>query len=279
MALDEKRNGPDKGVWKSGKGKGRRHTKGRQLDDTAWAEVRELLGAEPRDRDLLIEHLHLIQDKFGHLSAAHLRALAEEMRLSMAEVYEVATFYAHFDVVKEGETPPPALTIRVCDSLSCEMAGAQALKSALEEGLDPSEVRVLRAPCMGRCDTAPVLELGHAHIDNATPEKVHAAIAAGETHATIPAYETYTDYVAAGAMPNSPICARTAIGRPSKKKFTLPGCAVWAGRVSRLAKNGVLCAPMQVCGILLSTEMKGNLVHSRTAITLNARPTCFLRVC
>ena len=173
MALDDHgkaaAGAPRKGVWKSGKGKGRHHPKGRQLQDTAWEEVRALLGDRPRARDLLIEFLHLIQDRFGHLSAAHLRALAEEMRLSMAEVYEVASFYAHFDVVKEGETPPPALTIRVCDSLSCELAGAQALKTALEEGLDPTEVRVLRAPCMGRCDTAPVLELGHNHIDHATP--------------------------------------------------------------------------------------------------------------
>ncbi|KEJ90015.1 NAD(P)H-dependent oxidoreductase subunit E [Sulfitobacter donghicola] len=198
MALDTKDNGPDKGVWKSGKGKGRRHTKGRQLEDTAWAEIRTLLESEPRDRDLLIEYLHLIQDKYGCLSAAHLRALAEEMRISMAEVYEVATFYAHFDVVKEGETPPPSLTIRVCDSLSCELAGAEALKAALEDGLDPAEVRVLRAPCMGRCDTAPVLELGHNHIDHATPEKVLVAIKAGDTHAKIPEYETYEDYVAKG---------------------------------------------------------------------------------
>jgi formate dehydrogenase len=197
MALDEpKEHG--KGVWKSGKGKGRRHTKGRQLTDQAWDEVKALLGTEPRRADLLIEHLHKIQDTYGHLSAAHLRALAEEMRMSMAEVYEVATFYAHFDVVKEAETPPPALTIRVCDSLSCELAGAQALKSALEDGLNPEEVRVLRAPCMGRCDTAPVLEIGHNHIDNATVEKVEAAIAADDTHAHIPAYETYADYVANG---------------------------------------------------------------------------------
>ncbi|MEW9919013.1 NAD(P)H-dependent oxidoreductase subunit E [Marimonas sp. MJW-29] len=202
MALDEQGKtagkGPEKGVWKSGKGKGRRHTKGRQLDDTAWEEVRALLGVCPRRRDLLIEHLHLIQDEYGHLSAAHLRALAEEMRLSMAEVYEVATFYAHFDVVKEGETPPPALTIRVCDSLSCELAGAQQLKAALEDGLDPAEVRVLRAPCMGRCDTAPVLELGHNHIDHATPEKVQAAIAARDTHAHLPDYETFDAYAATG---------------------------------------------------------------------------------
>ena len=187
-----------KGVWKSGRGKGRKTPKGRQLDDAALEEVRALLGDRPRRRDLLIEHLHLIQDQYGHLSAAHLRALAEEMRLAQAEVYEVATFYAHFDVVKEGETPPPALTIRVCDSLSCELAGAEALKAALEDGLDPAEVRVVRAPCMGRCDTAPVLEIGHNHIDHATPEKVHAAIAADDTHAHAPDYETLAAYQAAG---------------------------------------------------------------------------------
>ena len=198
MALDEQSKKSGKGVWKSGKGKGRHHTKGRQLLDGPWDDVRALLGDKPRDRDLLIEHLHLIQDEYGHLSAAHLRALAEEMRLSMAEVYEVATFYAHFDVVKEGETPPPALTIRVCDSLSCELAGAQALKAALEDGLDAAQVRVLRAPCMGRCDTAPVLEIGHNHIDHATPEKVRAAIAADDTHAHVPDYETYARYAAAG---------------------------------------------------------------------------------
>ncbi|MDJ0821038.1 MAG: NAD(P)H-dependent oxidoreductase subunit E [Paracoccaceae bacterium] len=193
MALDER-----KGVWKSGRGKGRATPKGRQLDDAAWDEVKSLLGDRPRRRDLLIEHLHLIQDRYGHLSAAHLRALAEEIRLSMAEVYEVATFYAHFDVVKEGEMPPPALTIRVCDSLSCELAGAEQLRAALSDGLDPAQVRVVRAPCMGRCDTAPVLELGHKHIDHATVESVEAAIAAGDTHAEIPDNETFEAYVAAG---------------------------------------------------------------------------------
>ncbi len=193
MALDDR-----KGVWKSGKGKGRRTPKGRQYDDAALNEVRLLLQGRGRDRDLLIEFLHLIQDKFGHLSASHLRALAEEMRLSMAEVYEVASFYAHFDVVKEDETPPPALTIRVCDSLSCELAGSHQLQKALEDGLDPTEVRVLRAPCMGRCDTAPVLELGHKHIDHATPEKVEAAIACGDTHAVIPEYETLSAYRSGG---------------------------------------------------------------------------------
>ena len=193
MALDER-----KGVWKSGRGKGRRTPKGRQLEDQPWDDVRRLLGDGPRRSDLLIEYLHLIQDEFGHLSAGHLRALAEELRIAQAEVYEVATFYAHFDVVKEGETPPPALTIRVCDSLSCELAGAQELKKALEDGLDPSEVRVLRAPCMGRCDTAPVLELGHNHIDHATPEKVKAAIEADDTHAHLPDYQGLAAYRESG---------------------------------------------------------------------------------
>ena len=189
MALDER-----KGVWKSGKGKGRHTPKGRQYEDQALQEMQVLLGPQPRERDLLIEFLHLIQDEYGHLSAAHLRALAEEMRLSMAEIYEVASFYAHFDVVKEGETPPPALTIRVCDSLSCELAGAANLQKALQDGLDPSQVRVLRAPCMGRCDTAPVLELGHNHIDHATVEAVERAIAAQATHPIIPDYETLSEY-------------------------------------------------------------------------------------
>ena len=193
MALDDR-----KGVWKSGKGKGRHRPKGRQVEDQAWDQVRALLEQRPRDRDMLIEFLHLIQDEYGCLSAPHMRALAEEMRLSQAEVYEVATFYAHFDVVKEGEAEPPALTIRVCDSLSCELAGAQQLKAALEDGLDASKGRVVRAPCMGRCDTAPTLELGHNHIDFATPEKVKAAIEAGDTHAHIPDYQALNAYVADG---------------------------------------------------------------------------------
>ena len=186
------------GVWKSGQGKGRRTTKGRQFDDIALAQVQALLGEKPQRADLLIEHLHLIQDEYGHLSSDHLRALAEEMRLSQAEVYEVATFYAHFDVVDEDEAPPPALTIRVCDSLACELAGAQQLMAQLKDGLNPADVRVLRAPCMGRCDTAPVLEIGHKHIDNATVEQVNATIASGDFHAQMPDYETYKTYVAAG---------------------------------------------------------------------------------
>ncbi|MCP5080610.1 MAG: NADH-quinone oxidoreductase subunit F [Alphaproteobacteria bacterium] len=193
MAFDER-----KGVWKSGRGKGRNTPKGRQVNDDVLAEVQALLGGRARRHDLLIEHLHLIQDTYGHLPAAHLAALGEEMTLPQSAIYEVATFYAHFDVVKEGDTPPPALTIRVCDSLSCELAGAQQLKKALEDGLNPAKVRVLRAPCMGRCDTAPTLEIGHNHIDHATVEKVNAEIAAGDTHAHVPQYEDFATYAAGG---------------------------------------------------------------------------------
>ena len=188
----------DIGVWKSAPGKGRKTPKGRQIDDSALSDVRNLLGDRPRRRDLLIEFLHLIQDHYGYLSVARLNALADEMRLAQTEVYEVASFYAHFDVVKADEAPPPALTIRVCDSLSCELAGAQKLKTALENGLNRAEVRVLRAPCMGRCDTAPVLEIGHNHIDFASLEKVEAAIAAGDTHPRITEYQDLEAYQADG---------------------------------------------------------------------------------
>ena len=186
------------GIWKNGSGKGRKTPKGRQYDDNALKEVEELLGNLELRSDLLIEHLHCVQDKFGHLSMRHLRALAELLKMSMAEVYEVATFYAHFDVVREDEKAPPALTIRVCDSLSCELAGSNELKAALEDGLDVNQVRVLRAPCMGRCDTAPTLELGHNHIDYATVEKVQAAISSGDTNVKIPDYETLKTYMEKG---------------------------------------------------------------------------------
>jgi formate dehydrogenase len=178
--------------------RGRPHPKGRVLDDAALNEVRALIGDRPRRRDLLIEFLHLIQDAHGHLSARHLRALAEELRMAQAEVWEVATFYAHFDPRREDQAPPPALTIRVCNSLSCELAGAQALADALAAGTDPAAVRVLRAPCMGRCDTAPVAEVGHRHVDRATAAAVLAVAAAGEHHAVIPAYEGLAAYRAGG---------------------------------------------------------------------------------
>ena len=162
--------GPDRPARHVGSRKrARAFPKGRQLETDALQEIKELLGDKPRRPDLLIEYLHLIQDRYHYISAHHLRALCEEMRLPQAAAYEVATFYAHFDVVKEGETPPPPTTIRVCDSITCAIKGAEVLYEALKSGADPAEVRVLRAPCMGRCDIAPVAEVGHYFVDRATP--------------------------------------------------------------------------------------------------------------
>jgi formate dehydrogenase len=161
--------------------KARRTPKGRQIDPQALAEVQALLTDRSRRRDLLIEHLHLIQDRYGHISAAHLAALAAEMKLAQTEVYEVATFYAHFDVVKEGQTPPPPVTVRVCDSLSCAMAGADRLLNDLPKLLG-SGVRVLRAPCMGACDHAPVCAVGHVQVMKANDAAVQK-LATPNTHA------------------------------------------------------------------------------------------------
>ncbi len=182
-----------------GRRRGRATPKGRQVDPVALDEIRGLIGAGPHRRDHLIEHLHAVQDRFGALHARHLAALADEYRLAQAEVYEVATFYAHFDIVADGAVAPPALTVRVCDSLSCELAGADRLKAALESGC-PDGVRIVRAPCMGRCDTAPVAEVGHRHVDRATPESVLAVAASGDTHAHVPDYEDYDSYVAGGGF-------------------------------------------------------------------------------
>jgi len=181
----------------SGRRRGPDHPKGRQVDPAALAEVQGLLGDRERRRDLLIEHLHLLQDHFGCLHARHLAALAEEMRLSLVEVYEVASFYAHFDIVMDGETPPPPLTVRVCDSLSCELAGAVQLLEDLRSRLG-DHVRVIRAPCMGGCHRAPVVAIGHALHENATLESVSAAVAAGETHPMIPEFVGFDAYRAAG---------------------------------------------------------------------------------
>ncbi|MEQ8664138.1 MAG: NAD(P)H-dependent oxidoreductase subunit E [Rhodospirillales bacterium] len=181
----------------SGRRKAPVFNKGRQIQETAVAEIRALLGDRPRRRDLLIEHLHLIQDTYGCLSAQHLGALADAMKLSMTEVYEVASFYAHFDIVLEGETAPPAVTIRVCDSLTCEMMGAQKLMAELEKDAG-ADVRIVRAPCMGRCDKAPVAEVGHNHICKADAATLLAAAEARDTHPHNPAYKSFDDYVAEG---------------------------------------------------------------------------------
>jgi NADH:ubiquinone oxidoreductase subunit F (NADH-binding)/NADH:ubiquinone oxidoreductase subunit E len=156
--------------------------KGRRVDPAALAQVQSLLGTESRQPDLLIEHLHKIQDRFGSLSAAHLAALAQEMRLAQTEVYEVATFYHHFDVVKEGEAAPEALTVRVCDGLSCEMAGARDLLAKLPKILG-KDVRVLAAPCIGRCEQAPAAVVGQNPVPHASCEAIAAKVEAGKiTH-------------------------------------------------------------------------------------------------
>jgi len=164
--------------------------KGRAVDAKALAEVQQLLGDAPRRRDLLIEHLHLLNDRFGHLPAAHLAALAQEMRLALTEVYEVATFYHHFEVVKEGEIPPPAVTVRVCDSIACELAGAdELLKMQFGKG-----VRVIPAPCVGRCEVAPCVHVGQNPIGNATVEKVRAAVEQKQHDCPVAPYVGYKEY-------------------------------------------------------------------------------------
>ena len=149
--------------------------KGRQVDPKALSEVQALLGDESRQEDLLIEHLHKIQDKYHYISAEHLVALAREMKLSKAEVYEVATFYHHFDVIKEEDSAPPALTVRVCESLTCEMKGAHSLIESLESALG-DEVRVQKVPCIGRCNSAPVAVVGMNPIEGATADRVIKAV-------------------------------------------------------------------------------------------------------
>ena len=179
--------------------------KGRVLRETELETVRTILGNRPRDRDLLIEHLHLIQDREGCLPAGLLQGLAEEMRIPMAEVYEVATFYAHFDIVLDGEPRPPKVTIRVCDSLSCMLAGAERLMVALESAGLP-DVRVVRAPCIGSCHTAPAAEVGHHHVDHASLDKLKALAAKGETHAAMPTYQGFEAYVKAGGYAELKAC-------------------------------------------------------------------------
>src|SRR5258707_6420627 len=182
-------------------GEGRKRAKstpkGRQVDPQAAEEISLLLGDRPRRRDLLIEHLHLIQDTWKQISAGHLAALADEMKLSFAEVFETATFYAHFDVVKEGEADIAPLTIRVCDSLTCAMLGGEKLLQQLRTTAGPG-IRAVRAACVRRCDTAPAAEVGHHFVDRASVASVLAAAKGGDTHAHLPDYIDYDAYVADG---------------------------------------------------------------------------------
>jgi len=181
----------------SGRRRGLDHPKGRQVDPAALDEVCALLGERARDRDLLIEHLHLLQDHCGCLHARHLVALAEEMKLPLAEVYEVASFYAHFDIVMDDESAPPPITVRVCDSLSCALAGGETLLQDLRARLG-DRARVVRAPCMGGCHNAPVAAIGHALHEHATVDSIAAAVSAGETHPQIPGYPALDAYRSGG---------------------------------------------------------------------------------
>jgi formate dehydrogenase len=197
--------------------------KGRGVEPQALEEVRALLeegrrayGAEPRRRDLLIENLHRIQDRYGWLSARHLAALAREMGISQAEVYEVATFYHHFDVVKEGEWPPAALTVRVCDSLSCMLAGAQDLLKKLPAVLG-EDVRVLHAPCVGRCESAPVAVVGQNPVCDATEKKVLDVIAQKSFSC---AETNYIDFKTYGKQGGYQLIADCLAGRRTREEIT-----------------------------------------------------------
>src|ERR1700674_3307330 len=181
----------------SGRRKGAAFPKGRVLRAEEVGAVKALLGDRPRERALLIEFLHLIQDQEGCLPEGYLQALGEELKIPMAEVYEVATFYAHFDVVGEGEERPAKVTVRVCDSLSCALAGAEGLLRTLQGEKLPG-VRVVRAPCIGSCHTAPAAEVGHRHVDHATPAKIKDLALRGDVHAEMPAYQGFEAYVKAG---------------------------------------------------------------------------------
>ncbi len=179
------------------KRKKRRGPKGHAVDLAALAEVQSLLGDESRQRDLLIEHLHKIQDQYQHISSKHLVALAHEMKLSPAEVYEVASFYHHFDVVKEGQAAPAPLTVRVCESLTCSMVGANPLINALENGLG-DDVRVQKVPCVGRCQHAPVAIVGQNPIHQATVKTVTTAVENKVVKQSISDYISMDSYKADG---------------------------------------------------------------------------------
>ncbi|MBV7315100.1 NAD(P)H-dependent oxidoreductase subunit E [Shewanella sp. NIFS-20-20] len=185
------------GVWRSFKGKGRHFPKGRVLDEQAYQQVLALIGHLPKRTDLLIEYLHLLQDHFHGIFARHIKALAEYLGLAEVEVFEVASFYAHFDVLRDDEIPAP-LTIRVCHSLSCLMAGADSLAESLSAQLDSADAKVVRAPCLGLCDKAPALALGRHHMTGNNVKMVMDAIEQQAFVPVLPAYQTLSEYLAGG---------------------------------------------------------------------------------
>lgn len=217
--------------------------KGHSIDLVALQEVRQLLDDEPRRRDLLIEHLHRIQDHFRHISSRHLVALAHEMKLSTAEVYEVASFYHHFDVVREGDKPPAPLTIRVCESVSCQLAGAHPLMEALKEGLQDG-VRVIPAPCVGRCEFAPVAVVHQNPVDHATPESVQQAVQDDNITASVPNYIDFESYLSRGGYKTLKRCLQDKLAAEDVMSIMedsglrgLGGAGFPAGRKWRIVKG------------------------------------------
>jgi formate dehydrogenase len=212
--------------------------KGRAVDLKALQDVRELLVDAPPRRDLLIEHLHRINDRYGYLGAAHLAALAQEMSLALTEVYEVATFYHHFEVVKEGERAPAALTVRVCDSIACELAGARELLKGLKFG---NEVRVIPAPCVGRCEVAPCVVVHQNPVGNATLDLVKRAVERKQLSCAETSYIDYAQYRKAGGYK---LIADCLAGKRTREEITkmmedsglrgLGGAGFPAGRKWRL---------------------------------------------
>ena len=171
--------------------------KGRQADDVSLQEVRDLIGADALRRDLLIEYLHLLNDAYRGLHERHLVALAKVMNIPMAEVYEVATFYHHFEVIRNGDVAAD-LTIRVCDGLSCELAGAKQLIQKLPQLLGNPKIKVIAAPCVGRCEQAPVAVVHQNAVVHATLESVVAAVVSKQKWQALPDYEDMDAYIANG---------------------------------------------------------------------------------
>lgn len=167
----------------------RRKPKGRAITDDARLRIRQIIGDAPCEREYLIENLHLVQDAEGCLVKANLAALAELMRLPFAAVYEVATFYHHFEVIEDG-APKPAIAVRICRSLSCEMAGAKSLMQTLQDTLG-DKARIVAAPCVGRCAAAPIVVVGQNAIENATAETAAAAFSAGDFAAVVPPAQNF----------------------------------------------------------------------------------------
>ena len=224
-------------------GKGSTTPKGRQVDPDAAVEVANLLSDMPRRRDMLIEALHLIQDKYRCLAPGHLVALADEFRLAMVEVYETATFYHHFDVLEDGEAPPPEITIRTCASIACELAGAQDLIKDLKTRFGDT-VRVLAAPCIGACDHAPVAAVGQNQVFAATPERISAAVSAKAISPAIPGYIDYDTYLLEGGYATLKEClsgrltSETVLSRMEQSELRgLGGAGFPTGRKWRIVSG------------------------------------------